>query len=143
MHYSCSTLTRTEARPMADSETLRAALREAEATILDVAKLIDPAAPGDRQAAEDFEAVGFVVRKWRKVLDAGDWPGAAEGRASPLALTDAFSGFFPAHSTVGISVSLSEATVEILSLLGRGLEGFVLGRDAVPKLLDELETLGH
>ena len=60
---------------MADSETLRAALREAETAILDIAKLIDPAAPGDRQAAEDFEAVGYVVRKWRKVLKAGDWPG--------------------------------------------------------------------
>jgi hypothetical protein len=59
---------------MADSETLRAALREAEAAILDVAKLIDPAAPGDRQSAEDLEAVGFVVKKWRKVLEAGDWP---------------------------------------------------------------------
>jgi hypothetical protein len=31
--------------------------------------LIDPTAPGDRQAAEDIEAVGYVVRKWRKVLD--------------------------------------------------------------------------
>jgi hypothetical protein len=30
---------------MADSETLRAALHEAETAILDVAKLIDPAAP--------------------------------------------------------------------------------------------------
>lgn len=60
---------------MADSEALRVALREAETAILDVAKLIDPAAPGGRQAAEDFEAVGFVVKKWRNVLKAGDWPG--------------------------------------------------------------------
>jgi len=60
---------------MADSETLRAARHEAETAILDIAKLIDPAAPGDRQAAEDIEAVGFLVRKWRKVLKAGDWPG--------------------------------------------------------------------
>jgi hypothetical protein len=60
---------------MADSETLGAALREAESAILDVAKLIDPAAPGDRQAAEDFETAGYVFRKWKKVLDAGDWPG--------------------------------------------------------------------
>jgi hypothetical protein len=34
-----------------------------------VAKLIDPTEPGDRQAAEDIEAVGYVVRKWREVLD--------------------------------------------------------------------------
>jgi hypothetical protein len=68
-------LTYTEARSMADGEALRAALREAETAILDVAKLIDPTEPGDRQAAEDIEAVGYVVRKWRKVLEAGDWPG--------------------------------------------------------------------
>jgi hypothetical protein len=60
---------------MADGEALRAALREAETAILDVAKLIDPTAPGDRRAAEDIEAAGYVVRKWRKVLNAGDWPG--------------------------------------------------------------------
>jgi hypothetical protein len=49
---------------MADSEALRVALREAATAILDVAKLTDSAAPGDRQAAEDIEAVGFVVTKW-------------------------------------------------------------------------------
>jgi hypothetical protein len=69
MHDPWSTLTYPEARPMAETETLRAALREAETAILDVAKLIDPTAPGDRQAAEDIEAVGYVVEKWRKVLD--------------------------------------------------------------------------
>ena len=53
----------------------RYALREAETAIIDAAKLIDPAAPGDKQPAEDLEAAGFVVRKWRKVLEAGDWPG--------------------------------------------------------------------
>jgi hypothetical protein len=60
----------TEANIMADGEALRAALREAETAILDVAKLIDPAGPGDRQAAEDIEAAGYVVRKWREVLEA-------------------------------------------------------------------------
>jgi hypothetical protein len=60
---------------MAATETLRAALCRAEEAILDVAKLIDPTGPGDRQAAEDIEAAGYVVRKWREVLEAGDWPG--------------------------------------------------------------------
>ena len=53
---------------MADSETLRAALREAETAILDVAKLIDPAAPGDRQAAEDIETVGMSSRNGERCL---------------------------------------------------------------------------
>lgn len=74
MHDPCSTLTHTEARPLANSEALRAALRAAENAIIDAAKLIDPTASGDRQAAEDLEATGFVVRKLQKVLEAGDWP---------------------------------------------------------------------
>ena len=48
---------------MADSEALRAALREAETAIIDATKKIDPSASGDKQPAEDLEAAGFVVRK--------------------------------------------------------------------------------
>jgi hypothetical protein len=59
---------------MADTETLRAALREAETAILDVAKLLDPTALEERRTAEDIEAAGYIVRKWREVLEAGDWP---------------------------------------------------------------------
>lgn len=60
---------------MADSETLRAALRAAETAIIDATKKIDPGAPGDKTAAEDLEAAGFLVRKCRTQLEAGDWPG--------------------------------------------------------------------
>jgi hypothetical protein len=60
---------------MADTEALRAALCRAETAILDVAKLLDPTALEERQPPKDFKAVGYVVRKWREVLEAGDWPG--------------------------------------------------------------------
>jgi hypothetical protein len=59
---------------MADTEALRAALCRAETAILDVAKLLDPTALEERQPPKDFKAVGYVVRKWREVLEAGDWP---------------------------------------------------------------------
>ena len=64
---------------MADSEALRAALRVAEDAIIDAAKLIDPTASGDRQAAEDLEATGFVVRKLQRVLEAGELGRAKSG----------------------------------------------------------------
>jgi hypothetical protein len=47
---------------MSDGEALRAALREAETAILDVAKLIDPT----EAAAIDIEAAGYLVRNGEK-----------------------------------------------------------------------------
>lgn len=56
-------------------------------------------------------------------------------------MPDAFSGFFPGHTAVGLGVGFGEATVEILSLLGGEHKGFIFGRYTVPKLFYEFQAL--
>jgi hypothetical protein len=57
-------------------------------------------------------------------------------------LPNTFSGFFPGHAAVAICVGFGESTVEVFSLLGGELEGFILFGDAVPEFLDEFELFG-
>ena len=60
---------------MATSPAVRTALRAAEASIRDAVKKMDQDGSRDRPAIVEIEKARATVTKWRKALDAGDWPG--------------------------------------------------------------------
>ena len=60
---------------MADSETLRAALREAETAIIDAVKKTDHDAPGDKQPLEEPQTAAGILTKLRQALERGTWLG--------------------------------------------------------------------
>ena len=60
---------------MADSEALRAALREAETAIVDTVRKTDHDSPGEKEPLEELQAAIALVTKVRQQLETGEWAG--------------------------------------------------------------------
>ena len=82
-----------------------------------------------------------AIRTRRRLRQCRALPGGEE-KASPRAVPDAVTDYFPWGAGARIGVRFNETPVEVVSLLNRELEAFILFGDAVPELLDELEPLG-
>lgn len=65
-----------------DSNTLRTALQAAEAAVQLAAEEARGESDFDAAAVSDFEGAAVAIRRWRRALEAGMWP----GRSVPAAL---------------------------------------------------------